>query len=122
MAGTVIETETTEEAGTQHLVQNEVTETHRASECRMLDGIQLLGMDTVMMALAGVGREIVPGMHLLQELSEVEVRRMVMGHWELMRGSGRRNRSGWIEIGILAQKRVGQLVMKKTIPWPSMKI
>lgn len=104
--GTVIETESVEEAGTQPLALNEVTETRRASVCLMLDGIQLLGMVTAMMALAGVGREIGHGMHLLQELSEVGVRRMVMAPWGLMQGSGRRNRLDWIGIGILVLKRV----------------
>ena len=55
-------------AGTRHLALNEVMATHQASVYRTLDGIPLLGMAMVRMALAGAGRAIGRGMHLLQEL------------------------------------------------------
>jgi hypothetical protein len=68
MIEVVIETETVEEAGTRHLVPNEVTEMHPVSACRTLDGTPLLGMAAVRMALVGAGREIERGTHLPQEL------------------------------------------------------
>ena len=89
------------------------------SEFLMLGGTPHLGHPEVV-TMAGGERKIEPGMPLHGSL-EMAVP-MKAQPWLLMQESGRRNRSGWIEIGIPVPRRMVLLVTENIIHWLNTKI
>jgi hypothetical protein len=89
---------------------------------QMLDGSQPLEARAERIVRGWAEQGIGYGMHQLQGLPEGAVQMEMMALWELMPGSGRRNKLNWIETGTQELRKVALRETRSITLWRNMRI